>query len=360
MVTLKDIAKKAGVSAMTVSRALNGKMKDISPQTAEKIRKIAEEMGYIPYSSARALASHSSKLVAVLLLDKTESPNPLMDSYNSYFCGELAREIQKNGYDLMLHIIQDYSEINYCLKSWQVAGAVFIGAFDENIRQIQEDNPIPLIFTDSYSTVRRITNVGIDDFRGGELAAEYLLSKGHSTNVGIDDFRGGELAAEYLLSKGHRNLAFIGPKALGNGVVMHRLQGFTQALEKAGITLPKNRILIFSKKNLDSMLRELKTGPDPVTGIFTNADSMAYEIFAAARRQGYEIPGDFSVVGFDDNPMSPLAMPPLTTIRQNVSLKAEITCQLLMKKLKDPKAVPGENILLDVELVERESVSSLS
>ena len=336
MVTLKDIAKKAGVSAMTVSRALNGKMKDISPQTAEKVRKIAEEMGYIPNSSARALASHSSKLVAVLLLDKTESPNPLMDSYNSYFCGELAREIQKNGYDLMLHIIQDYSEINYCLKSWQVAGAVFIGAFDENIRQIQEDNPIPLIFTDSYSTVRRITNVGIDDFRGGELAAEYLLSKGH------------------------RNLAFIGPKALGNGVVMHRLQGFTQALKKAGISLPKNRIQIFSKKNLDSMLRELKTGPEPVTGIFTNADSMAYEIFAAARRQGYEIPGDFSVVGFDDNPMSPLAMPPLTTIRQNVSRKAEITCQLLMKKLKDPKAVPGENILLDVELVERESVSSLS
>ena len=87
MVTLKDIAKKAGVSAMTVSRALNGKMKDISPQTAEKIRKIAEEMGYIPNSSARALASHSSKLVAVMLPDKTDSPNPLMDSYNSYFCG---------------------------------------------------------------------------------------------------------------------------------------------------------------------------------------------------------------------------------------------------------------------------------
>ena len=118
MVTLKDIAKKAGVSAMTVSRALNGKMKDISPQTAEKIRKIAEEMGYIPNSSARALASHSSKLVAVMLPDKTDSPNPLMDSYNSYFCGELAREIQKNGYDLMLHFIRDYSEINYCLKSW--------------------------------------------------------------------------------------------------------------------------------------------------------------------------------------------------------------------------------------------------
>lgn len=108
------------------------------------------------------------------------------------------------------------------------------------------------------------------------------------------------------------------------------------------------------------MLKELKKGPDPVTGIFINADSMAYEIFAAARRQGYEIPGDFSVVGFDDNPMSSLAMPPLTTIRQDISRKAEIACQLLMKKLQDPKTAPGENIILDVELVERESVSVLS
>ena len=104
---------------------------------------------------------------------------------------------------------------------------------------------------------------------------------------------------------------------------------------------------------LDEIQHHLEDGLDE--GRWTQED-----IFAAARRQGYEIPGDFSVVGFDDNPMSPLAMPPLTTIRQNVSLKAEITCQLLMKKLKDPKAVPGENILLDVELVERESVSSLS
>ena len=127
MVTLKDIAKKAGVSAMTVSRALNGKIKDISPQTAEKVRKLAEEMGYIPNSSAKALASHSSKLVAVLLLDKTESPNPLMDSYNSYFCGELAREIQKNGYDLMLHVIQDYSGVSYCRNACPVVGAGFIG-----------------------------------------------------------------------------------------------------------------------------------------------------------------------------------------------------------------------------------------
>ena len=97
MVTLKDIADKAGVSSMTVSRALNGRSKDISQKTAEKIKKIAEEMGYIPNSSAKALASHSSKLIAAMLMDYPWDPNPLVDSYNSAFFGELAREIQKNG-----------------------------------------------------------------------------------------------------------------------------------------------------------------------------------------------------------------------------------------------------------------------
>lgn len=335
MVTLKDIAEKAGVSSMTVSRALNGKTKDISPKTAEKIKKIAEEMGYIPNSSAKALASHSSKLIAAMLLDDENSPNPLVDFYNSSFFGELAREIQKNGYDLMLHYIKDYSEVNYCLQSWKVAGAVFIGFFDDNIRQIQEDNHIPLVFTDSYSTVRRITNVGIDDFHGGELAARYLLSKGH------------------------RNLAFIGPEAIGNGVIMHRLQGFCSCLRESGIQLPPEHIINFAGQNMEDILKMLKQGPDPVTGIFTTADNCAFDIYGAAYNLGYHIPQDFSVIGFDDSSMSRRVVPPLTTIRQDIWEKARIACQMLMKKIENPKS-PAENIILDVEMTERASVRDLS
>lgn len=334
MVTLKDIAEKAGVSSMTVSRALNGRTKDISPKTAEKIKKIAEEMGYIPNSSAKALASHSSRLIAAMLMDYEGDPNPLVDSYNSAFFGELAREIQKNGYDLMLHFIKDFSEINYCLKSWKVAGAVFIGFFDENIRQIQEDNQIPLIFTDSYSTFRRITNVGIDDFHGGELAADYLLAKGH------------------------RNLAFIGPEATGNGLIMHRLQGFCSRLRESGIKLPPEHIINFSGQDMKEILKMLKSGPQQVTGIFTTADNCAFDIYAAAYSLGYRIPDDFSVIGFDDNSMSRRCVPPLTTVRQDICQKAQITCQLLMKKIKHPET-PAENIVLDVEMAERESVRNL-
>lgn len=334
MVTLKDIAEKAGVSSMTVSRVMNRKTKDVSEKTAERIRKIADQLGYVPNSSARALASRSSRLIAALLFDYGGENNPLEDSYNSRFFGELALHIQKEGYDMMLHYVKDYAEINYSLKSWNVAGAVFIGMFDENIKKIQEDNTIPLIFTDSYSTVRSITNVGINDFRGGETAAEYFLSKGH------------------------RNLAFMGPAVLSNGVITHRLQGFCSCLHSAGISIPPEHIIDSNTADLEAALRRLSREPEPVTGIFVTADACACRLYSAAYRVGLSIPGDISVIGFDDLEMSRYMVPPLTTVRQDVRQKAALACRLLMNKIRFPDS-SSENIMLDVTLMERDSVKDI-
>ena len=334
MVTLKDIAEKAGVSSMTVSRVMNGKTGTVSQQTSERIKKIAQEMGYVPNSSARALASRSSRLIAALLQEYDEERNPLEDSYTSCFLGELALQIKKEGYDLMLHYVKDYSEITYSLKSWNVAGAVFIGMFDESIRKLQEDNHIPLIFTDSYSSIRSITNVGIDDYRGGELAAEHFLKNGH------------------------RNVAFYGPEVLDNGVVMHRIRGFVSVLREAGISLPQENFINLGVKDLGEVLARLCSGKNPVTGIFTTADNCAYQIYSEAYRKGLRIPEDLSVIGFDDLSMSRLVTPPLTTVRQDIKKKALVTCDLLMKNINAADS-PSENIVLNVELSERKSVRRL-
>ncbi len=332
MATLKDIAKEAGVSAMTVSRVMNGNSRAVSEQTARKVRRIAEELGYVPNSSARALVSHSSRLIAALLTEEEQGRSPLSDGYNGFFFGELARQIQRQGYDLMLHYIKDYQEINYSLKSWNVAGAVFIGLFDDNIREIKEHHHIPLIFTDSYSSVRRIANVGIDDFHGGELAAEHFLAKGH------------------------QKVAFVGPQAVGNGLVMQRLQGFAAKLKQAGAELMQRHIFCQDGQKMEEILQILMNEPDPVTGIFATSDSCAVEILGAAYRLEYKIPEELSVIGFDDLPISSQTVPPLTTIRQDIVRKAEITCQLLMKHIQDLES-PMENVVLDVELKERGSVS---
>lgn len=316
---------------MTVSRVMNGNTKEVSDKTSEKIRKIAHEMGYVPNSSARALASRSSRLIAALLQEYDEDYNPLEDSYTSCFLGELARQIKKEGYDLMIHYVKDYSEITYSLKSWNVAGAVFIGMFDESIRKLQEDNHIPLIFTDSYSTVRSITNVGIDDYAGGELAARHFLENGH------------------------RNPAFYGPEVLDNGVVTHRMRGFVTVLREAGISLPPENFMDLGVKDLGSALKRLCSGKNPVTGIFTTADNCAYRIYSEAYRMGIRVPDDLSVIGFDDLNMSAMITPPLTTIRQDIKKKAAVTCDLLMKHIRETDP-PAENIIMNVELVERGSV----
>lgn len=316
---------------MTVSRVMNGNTKEVSDKTSEKIRKIAHEMGYVPNSSARALASRSSRLIAALLQEYDEDYNPLEDSYTSCFLGELARQIKKEGYDLMIHYVKDYSEITYSLKSWNVAGAVFIGMFDESIRKLQEDNHIPLIFTDSYSTVRSITNVGIDDYAGGELAARHFLENGH------------------------RNLAFYGPEVLDNGVVTHRMRGFVTVLREAGISLPPENFMDLGVKDLGAALKRLCSGKNPVTGIFTTADNCAYRIYSEAYRMGIRVPDDLSVIGFDDLNMSAMITPPLTTIRQDIKKKAAVTCDLLMKHIRETDP-PAENIIMNVELVERGSV----
>ena len=234
----------------------------------------------------------------------------------------------------MMHYVKDYSEITYSLKSWNVAGAVFIGMFDKSIQKLQENNRIPLIFTDSYSSVRSITNVGIDDYRGGEMAAKYFLDNGH------------------------RNVAFYGPEALDNGVVMHRLQGFVTTLRNAGVSVLPENFLDLGVKDLGAELKRMCSGSNPVTGIFTTADNCAYQIYSAAYHAGIAVPDELSVIGFDDLDMSALLTPPLTTIRQDIKKKAEIACGLLMKKIKEPET-PAENIVLNVELAVRGSVKNL-
>ena len=146
-------------------------------------------MGYIPNSSARSLAARSSKIIAVILRDEP-AVNPLEIPYNSAFLGRIIRILPAYGYSIMVHFVKDFSDITFWLKSWNAQGAVFLGIFDREIRQIRSDNQIPLIFTDSYSNVRRIDNVGIDDYRGGQQTAAGLFrraaKRGPSSFPGTD------------------------------------------------------------------------------------------------------------------------------------------------------------------------------
>lgn len=330
MITLKDIAEKAGVSMMTVSRVINGNQGKVSEKTAAKIRTLADEMGYIPNSSARNLAANSSKIIAVVLRDSPES-NPLADPYSSAFLGLITKEVQKRGYYIMIHFVQDFSDITFRLRSWNAEGAIFLGLFDEEIRQIQRNNHIPLVFTDSYSNVRQLINIGIDDYKGGELAAECFLQKGHKT------------------------LAFAGPFTRIGGVISKRCQGFSDTLKRNHTSITPEHIYDLDKITPEEMVDSILNDPQPATGLFVFSDELAVQLFSIARQKGISIPEQLSVVGFDDLPVSRALPIALTTIRQDITKKAEETCRLLFEHITAPEK-PCESVILDVQLLERDSV----
>ena len=133
MATLKDIAQETGFSMMTVSRVINGVKGAASEETVRQIQEAVKRLGYIPNAQARSLSSKSSKLIAGILT--SEETNPLQDSYNAQFFGALVRESQKQGFDMILCFVRNYTEALNRICTWNTAGAVINGMPEKYIKQ---------------------------------------------------------------------------------------------------------------------------------------------------------------------------------------------------------------------------------
>lgn len=326
MATLKDIAKEAGVSVMTVSRVVNMRYSEVSEENIAKIQSIIEKLGYVPNSSARSLSSKSSKIISIIIQG---TDNVLESPYNATMLGHIVQHIQECGYNAMVHFINDYTDVTKHLQSWNAEGAIFLGTFDKNIQQIQADNKIPLVFTDSYSSIRQLINIGIDDYKGGVLAAKHFIENGH------------------------QDFAFITPHTSVSQLIQQRLKGFKDTIEAAHLHLYPEHIL--EPLNIEETVNQLCAFEKPVSAIFAAADNSAIELMDLLKRRGYRIPEDYSIIGFDNLPMGHYVSPRLTTISQDIKQKAQYALDVLFQHLKNP-ALPTQNIILNVELIQRESV----
>lgn len=329
MVTLKDIAQLAGVSTMTVSRVVNKQYHKVSKDTVSRVQRIIKEQGYVPNSSARSLSSKFTRLIAIIAQNEA---NGMEYPFNTAITGYLTYYIQSHGYSPIVYYVNDYREITRRIRTWNVEGAVFLGMFDENMRNIQAENTIPLVFIDSYSTVRQVTNIGLDDYKGGELAGRYLVEMGH------------------------KQVAFVGVSSDKSSVVRQRLNGFRGALERAGLELQNDRVIF----DLDfyEPLRSMCLGPSRPTAFFVAADVEAIRVMDYLRTIGLKVPDDCSVIGFDNLFFSGYTAPRLTTIAQDIPRRAQIAIEVLFRHIAN-KDAPAENIVLDVALVKRESVKKL-
>lgn len=327
MVTIKDIAQEAGVSTMMVSRVINKRYNQVSAENIERIEKIIEKHNYIPNSAAQSLSSKASKIIAIFIQGDA---NSLEHPYNAVMLGYLIQNIQARGYDTMVHFISNYSDVCNKLQSWKASGAVFFGMFEKDFIQFQSNEKIPFVFTDCYSSSMSIANVGIDNYKGGSLAAQHLL--------------------EY----GHTNFAVVGEYFNESILIQQRLKGFCDTLNKAGMEIEQDHIINFDSATAEKLIEIQQKH----LAIFAFSDILSLKIIKQLSEHGYHVPHDFSIIGFDNLFICHLTSPELTTISQSLSDKAESAVNLLFQYLEYPN-MPLQNIILDVELIIRDTVKKI-
>lgn len=329
MITQKDIALEAGVSVMTVSRVVNKQFDKVSQENIKKIQSIINKYGYVPNLSARGLSSKSSNIIVLIIRGEG---NRLMDPYNGTIVGYMSQYLQEAGFSTMIYTVIDFRDVTRRLRTWNAQGAIFFGMFDQEMELIRKENKIPLVFNDSYSSLRQVTNIGIDDYKGGQLAARHFLEMGH------------------------HNVGFCGSDVHSNGVDRQRFLGFSSTLEQAGLKLTEDRIF---HPDLECMPppEHFISGRLP-SALFVTSDLKAIELTLRLRQQGLRVPEDCSIIGFDDLPMSRFTTPALTTIRQDIEAKARYSVETLRNHIDNP-GHPSEYIVLDVELIVRGSVADL-
>lgn len=335
-VTLRDIANEAGVSMMTVSNVINGNRARVSPETIERVQRIVAERGYVPNSSARSLAARSSRLIG-LLVPAADEDSLTLSPHTGAILGQLERALRKRGYHLLLRGIAHPDEVAEALRSWSLDGAVLLGFLDEEIDRL-----------DAH-VAGKVAMLAIDSYSDNRLA----------TGVRSDDFAGGRLAAEHLLSQGHRDIVFAGPSFSDVGVVHQRFEGFRQAFADAGVTWDDRLIATVTTTHASGreLGTRLRADHPTATAVFATADILAIGITAGLVEQGVAVPAEVSVVGFDDLDLSAIVTPKLTTIAQDIPRKAALAVDLLLNTIEKQDR-PAAPVTLPVRLVARDSTAA--
>ncbi|MBT2290387.1 LacI family DNA-binding transcriptional regulator [Paenibacillus albidus] len=327
--TIYDVAKEAGVSIATVSKVLNSNGR-ISDKTRRKVNQVMERLNYQPSMVASALTSRKTGTVGLMIPDIA----------NPYFA-EVARSFEDNAQKLGCDIIicstdrdDDRAERYMSLLLRKRVDGLIIASHTgspELIRRMLSDR-VPLVLFSA-------------DIRSLE-----------SNSVSIDDYKGGYLATEYLLSLGHRNLGIISDNLPGSEL---RVQGFMEALEAGGISFDNPDNLIRTSATLENgrtaAVRMLsQTAGKRPTAIFACNDLLAIGVLKEARQFGLSIPRDLSVIGFDNTLLAEICHPSLSSISQPVHEMARQAMQLLNEEIEQEGA-PKRKVLLMPELVVRHS-----
>ncbi len=335
--TIKDVAKKAGVSTATVSYVLNNNPDEVISEKAKKrVWDAAKQLNYHPAAAAVGLARQRSKNLGVILY---QDDSAVTNQFYSFVIQGVIREAMDRDYNLLFSYVESTYKTNRDLpkiiREANVAGVIFVSrVLPRMLRDIQEAG-IPVVAIDNYPQMKGISSIQIDN-RGG-----------------------GNLAAEHLIGLGHKHVAFLG-NVIDRPSIVQRCEGFVHALERHQMPFARERNVVDCEgltfqegyaRSLDLLKKNKR-----LTAIFCANDETAAGALRAAHLLGRTVPRDLSVVGFDNITMTNYTDPPLTTIgviKEQMGRRATTRLLELVDGLN--REVKEERV--PVELVVRESTA---
>lgn len=307
--TIKDVARRAGVSHSTVSRALRGSSL-ISHTTTERIRQAALDLGYQPSAAARSLKTNITQVLGVVVSNMDDP-----------FFGEILQGIedvaQSNGYSLFIaasqHNLERQQSIVQTMREHRVDGVIICSASFSAVQNKQ--------FSDSGIPIVVINN---------QAAEDYKFSIYH------DDMDGSRQITRHLIDLGHERIAYLG-NSLSGRTTLDRLAGFKQEMETAGLPILSEYIYDVPGGGPENALAALNHFLDlsyRPTALVCFNDMMAIGMLKGLQQTGLQVPGDLSVAGFDNIVFSAYTNPPLTTFDQPKRFIGTEAARLLLGLLK--------------------------
>jgi len=330
-ITIRDIARIAGVSPGTVSRAINNSPL-VNPETRQKVMQVVRALNYVPNRMAQRLATGKTLSLAVIV------PFFTAPSVTERLKGVVST-LARSRYDLIIHNIEDPEQRTDCFRTIprqdRVDGVlvISISPTDEEVPLLAEAS-VPVVLIDAHhpalTTLHQIT---------------------------VDDVAGGKAVTEYLIGLGHTRIGFIGDPAdnpFNFTSSRDRARGYRQALEAAGIPCRPEYYAEgpHGRRAARESARRMLTLPERPTAIFAASDVQAVGVLEAARELGLRVPQDLSVVGYDDVEIAEILG--LTTMRQMLFESGQRGVELLLKTLENPETEPVYEVL-PTELVIRDT-----
>ncbi|MEV5029344.1 LacI family DNA-binding transcriptional regulator [Paenibacillus sp. LPE1-1-1.1] len=333
MVTIKDIAKAAGVSPSTVSRVVSNHPR-ISKATTQKVKRFMEEMGYHPNVMAKSLVSKTTQTLAIML------PRPAEELFQDFFFGELLRGIltqsTRAGYDMLLTAATSPSDemetVSRLVFGRRVDGVILLSSR-------VNDPLIDLLNKHNFPTVL----IGRTEDRPN------ILSVDNDNELAAYD------ATQHLILQGHERIGFVsGPPTLT--VAHDRMEGYRRAMREAGLPVRSEWIVEgeFLQQSGYRAMSFMMSLPERPSGLIVIDDVVGFGVLRGLTELGYKVPDDLSIVSFNNIALSELATPPISSIDIGTYQLGYTASQMLIRFIQE-ESVHQNRMIIPHRLIVRES-----